>query len=447
MKIHTSAASGLLIGLLLGEAGLAQLKVGVGSAVITPDLDKHGPVYMAGFGQNRVATGVHDPLYVRCLAVQVARQPLVLCGVDSIGLFLDDVEKIRARIGGKAVIAALHDHEAPDTLGLWGPAQGKSGINESYNQLVIDGTVEAAKKAIDSLQAARVKLARVEDAELDSFIHDTRPPVRHDSELVLLSAEDLNGKPIGTLINWANHPETLGSKNTLITADYSGYLREHLEKQLGGTAVFMNGAVGGMQSPLGAKLEQPENSFERAEWIGRRVAELAAKAVKAADRVEIDGLSFRETTLDIPLSNAGFQMAAQLDLYKGRKKLNANGTNGTLVGYIKLSGDGAPLLEVAMIPGEMYPELSVGGIEQYAGADYPDAPLEPGIKAQMKAPFKMLFGLANDEIGYIIPKAEWDQVAPWLNNNAKRWYGEVNSVGPEAAPLINQAFAELVKER
>ncbi|MBK5293634.1 MAG: neutral/alkaline non-lysosomal ceramidase N-terminal domain-containing protein [Acidobacteriia bacterium] len=435
----------ILYGLLMASACMAQLQVGVGSAVITPDLDKHGPVYMAGFGQNRVATGVHDPLYARCMALQVARQPLVLCGVDSIGLFLDDVEKIRARITGKAVIAALHDHEAPDTMGLWGPAQGKSGIQEAYNQFVIDGTVEAARKAIASMKAARVKLARTQDAELDTFIHDTRPPVRHDSELVMLSAEDLNGKPIGTLINWANHPETLGSKNTLITADYSGYLRQHLEAELGGTAVFINGAVGGMQSPLGAKLDQPENSFERAEWIGRRVAAMAAKAVQQAGKVEIDGLSFRETTLDIPAANPGFQMAAQADLYRGRKKLNANGTTATLVGYIKLSGKNAPLLEIAMIPGEMYPELSVGGIERYAGADYPDAPLEPAIKQQMKAPFKMLFGLANDEIGYIIPKAEWDQTAPWLNNNAKRWYGEVNSVGAEAGPLINQAFAELVK--
>ena len=58
----------------------------------------------------------------------------------------------------------------------------------------------------------------------------------------------------------------------------------------------------------------------------------------------------------------------------------------------------------------------------------------------MTAPFRMLFGLADDECGYIIPKAEWDEKAPYLNNNPKAWYGEVNSVGPEAAPRIAQAF-------
>jgi hypothetical protein len=96
------------------------------------------------------------------------------------------------------------------------------------------------------------------------------------------------------------------------------------------------------------------------------------------------------------------------------------------------------------VPGELYPELSVGGIERYKGADFPDAALEPATKStMMRATHRMLLGLANDEIGYIIPKAEWDDTAPWLNGAKKRWYGEVNSIGPEAAPAIAKALAEL----
>jgi hypothetical protein len=56
----------------------------------------------------------------------------------------------------------------------------------------------------------------------------------------------------------------------------------------------------------------------------------------------------------------------------------------------------------------------------------------------------MLFGLANDEIGYIIPKAEWDEKPPFTFGAQKRWYGEVNSVGPDAAPLIIGAFERLL---
>ena len=132
-----------------------KIRAGAARADITPDLKKHGPVYMAGFGNNRVATAVHDHLYARCLALSAAGQTLVLCGVDSIGLFSDDVEQIRAAVkkqlaAGKksrtgelnVVVASTHDHEAPDTMGLWGPAQGQSGINDAYNTFVVEQTVK-----------------------------------------------------------------------------------------------------------------------------------------------------------------------------------------------------------------------------------------------------------------------------------------------------------------
>ena len=61
----------------------------------------------------------------------------------------------------------------------------------------------------------------------------------------------------------------------------------------------------------------------------------------------------------------------------------------------------------------------------------------------MPARFKFLAGLANDEIGYIIPKSEWDDAAPWLYGAAERHYGEINSLGPETAPVIHGALKDL----
>ena len=144
--------------------------------------------------------------------------------------------------------------------------------------------------------------------------------------MIALSITKADGSPLATLVNWANHPETLGSKNTLLTADYSATLYSTLEEKLGGVAVFMNGAVGGMQSPLGSKLPGlKDNTFEKAGFIGRRVAELAAGAVQAAHPVEIDATYFVERMVDIPLANPGFQLAAKADLYKGRKPMNSDG--------------------------------------------------------------------------------------------------------------------------
>ena len=63
----------------------------------------------------------------------------------------------------------------------------------------------------------------------------------------------------------------------------------------------------------------------------------------------------------------------------------------------------------------------------------------------MKGPYRMLIGLANDEIGYIIPKRQWDAKPPYTYGQTKPPYGEVNSLGPDTAPLLCEAFRELVK--
>lgn len=437
-----------LLFLLIAVVSFAEFRAGAAKRKITPDL-RSAPVFLAGFSPNRPATGVHDDLWVRCVAMK-ADTTLVICGVDSIGLFFDDVGKIRERAGAKLsapahiIVAATHNHETPDTMGLWGPGLGKSGIDEPYNELIIERASEAVVDAVNSMQPATARFGKVRNAELDGFIDDTRPPVVLDTELIAVALDGARGGRIATLVNWANHPETLGEKNTLVTADYLASFYTRLESSAGGVAVFVNGAVGGMMSPLGAKVAgAPGETFERAEIIGTRVAELAHAAAKSGKRAAIDRIEHGERVLEIPVANKLFLMAAQAGVFKGRKAMT-NGTTQAPLGFFRLSGAKAPVLECALVPGELYPELSVGGVERYEGADYPDAPVEPAMKQMMTAPYRMLIGLANDEIGYIIPKAEWDERQPWLRNAPKRLYGEINSVGPETAPIITKAMRELL---
>ena len=87
--------------LLLTTVAYGQVRAGAAKREITPELKGH-TVYLAGFGHNRLATGVHDPIYVRCLAFEVRPRTLTLCAADVIGLFYDDVQKIRARFAEKA---------------------------------------------------------------------------------------------------------------------------------------------------------------------------------------------------------------------------------------------------------------------------------------------------------------------------------------------------------
>jgi len=350
--------------LLLACAGslFGEFRAGAFKTVISPPLQDRPLVYMAGFGHNRVAVTVHDDLYARCVAFSAGQKPLVVCEVDLIGFFIDDVLRVRAKVAdANVVVASTHVHEGPDTMGLWGPAVGQSGIDDAYNSFVVDRIAEAAKGALAALEPATPSLAVVHSAELDSFIDDDRPPVVHDPDLIVLSLTGKDGKRIATAVNWANHPETLGSRNTQISADYPGFFYKRLEAKLGGMAVLWNGAVGGMQSPLGAKIKDPatgaiaaENSFRKTQILGERIADLAADAARPAKPVHIDKVEFAERIIAIPVTNRGFQMAAQADLYKGRKKTTAEGATTAPVGLIRMSGS-QPVLAIALMPGEMYP--------------------------------------------------------------------------------------------
>jgi hypothetical protein len=63
----------------------------------------------------------------------------------------------------------------------------------------------------------------------------------------------------------------------------------------------------------------------------------------------------------------------------------------------------------------------------------------------MKGKYKFVIGLANDEIGYIIPQSEWDEDKPYIYGSKEPLYGEINSVGPQAAPIIHQRILKMLK--
>jgi hypothetical protein len=455
----------------------------VAKATITPDV-RAGKVYMAGFGHNRVATGVHDDLWVRCLALGTADAKLAMCEADLIGLFYDDVLKVRAKVKAavpdvtQVIVASAHDHEGPDTMGLWGPTPLASGINPQYMDWLDDRIADTALSALRSMKPAKMELARDDHPLLALLQDDSRPPYVKDPHLFAMKlTSTADGAPIATLVNWSAHPETLDSQNTLITADYPHWLCKYVEDHGGGTAVFFNGSIGGLLSTLGDQVAlldpdtgevAKDGTWKKAELFGSTLGELAMRALGSGEQVLVDSIVVRQAVIYSPLKNDGFRVAGPLGVYRGRKPLYTDGkldpalierelpdlgkvkyATGhdlqTEVGYIQLRGSGRLLAEIATVPGEIYPELVNGGITQYAGADYPDAPFEPTLRSHLHSRYQFIFGLANDEIGYIIPKAEWDNEPPWLQLHKERWYGEINSAGPEGAGRITRALVGLME--
>ena len=54
-----------------------------------------------------------------------------------------------------------------------------------------------------------------------------------------------------------------------------------------------------------------------------------------------------------------------------------------------------------------------------------------------------MVNLANDAIGYIIPKSEWDREAPWIYGESEETYGEIVSLGEETGPTLHRHLLKL----
>src|SRR6266851_1935818 len=68
----------------------AELRAGFGEADITPKLgDK--PVYLAGFGHNRKAASIADPIMARAVVLSDGKQKIALVSVDVVGFFNSNV--------------------------------------------------------------------------------------------------------------------------------------------------------------------------------------------------------------------------------------------------------------------------------------------------------------------------------------------------------------------
>jgi hypothetical protein len=495
-----------LTGFLFSLQGFA-LRAGAAKTSITPDVHV-GKVYMAGFGFNRVAAGVHDNLYARCLAIDASGKTLVVCAADLIGLFHQDVLKVRAKVKAQlpdvtqVIVASTHDHEGPDTLGIWGPALLKTGLNVKYLNWVLARIADTGVRAARNMQEARMTLARDHSPLLRLLQGDSRPPYVKDPYLFAMRLDSAaTGKPIATLVNWSDHPETLDSKNTLITADYPHWLCQYVEQHGGGTAVFVNGSIGGLISTLGDQVSlldpktgqvAKDGTWEKAELAGNAVGEMAVRELRLrGHRASVDRMVIKKATIDIPLANSVFRLDEGMGMFGPSRPVYTNGKLdpstvekpvsfltqlvGSYVGgaeaagigkqlaglktvkyatgqdlrsevdYIQLLDGNQLVAEIVTVPGEIYPELVNGGITRYPGADFPDAPFEPVLRPHLKSHYQFVFGLANDEIGYLIPKAEWDNKAPWLLDRPHRWYGEVNSVGPDAAGVVTNALVKLIE--
>ncbi|QGY46813.1 hypothetical protein GM418_25095 [Maribellus comscasis] len=469
-----------------------QLKAGFAAISVTPEVpdrweDKNGDakynpkdgdtftdkngngvfdaVWIAGFSNKKPANGVHDDIWARTFVVDDGKTRLAIVALDAIGFMNDDVIDVRKMIPEEAgitytIITSTHTHEGPDLLGLWGESPFKCGVDEEYMKFVKSQIVKSVVTAAQKLRPARLEISEDLTGAIP-LVKDTRKPEVFDSGLRLIKAIDKeNENVLGTLVSWGNHPETLWSKNLLISSDFPHFVREGIEKGVfyndslikagvGGVCVYINGAVGGLmcthpslvvKDPFTGE-EFAEPSFEKAAAEGKQLSLLALNAMnKPATTIDSASISLLVRTISLPIENNLFKLATALGVMD-------RGTNGWMKMRSELSVFKIGPVSFVTIPGEIYPEIVNGGVESPEGNDFGIQPVEePPIREMMGGEYKFVFGLANDEIGYIIPRSQWDVKAPFTYGKDNSPYGEENSLGKETAPLLHKNISEMLLE-
>ncbi|HHY57186.1 MAG TPA: hypothetical protein GYA08_17320 [Chloroflexi bacterium] len=392
------------------------LSVGYAQSVITPLLER--PVYLAGFGRNRRAASVHDDLYARALALHTHDTAVIVVAADLIGLARHEIQAIERAVQEQApavqlVVAATHTHHGPDTLGLWGPNEMTRGVDAGYFAHLKQTLATTALAAYQRLQPAALRAAAT---MVTGVARNARNPAITDEELSCLQFVDASThRPLATWLVYPCHPEVLWDDNPHITSDYLHTMRRTVEQATGAPCIGMVGALGGMMTPA-----MPGNGFADAERMGVSLGEAALTALGEASPQTVDRIDYRRHLFTTPLANPLFQMAMQAGLLTGA--LNVDGGLTTEASLLSI-GDAT----IFFMPGEVLPKLGLA------------------YKATLRAAgarHAVLVGLANDELGYILPAEEF--VYPDNPFEPGDHYEESMSVGAEVGPALTAALDVLL---
>jgi hypothetical protein len=382
-------------------------QVGAAKREITPK----EPVPMWGYGARHAALsqGVLDPLHATALVVRAGDRKLAIVGLD-LGRAPAEksLQRIRQRLKAEAgieysFIAGSHTHHGPvlELSDEPGKGQGRFDAALRYYRQMEDGVAAAVLEANEKLVPAKMAVGSVQLEGFNRNRHTKLEPKPSDRELAVMRFDDLSGKPLAVLINFAAHPTMIDAAILKFSADYVGALKTEVEKDLGGVAIFMQGAAGDQSVNRG--LNKDYEAFGQA--LGREVVKLASGLAPKA--IEHPWLEVREerfkftsrTDLSNPLVRAAYSVAFFPELIPNFADEYAEGVR--------------PRLTVAILNGD----VALVGV---SGEFFSNHSIRLKERARMKHLF--FFGYCN---GY-------HQYFPTIEAVAEGGYGADNGVSPVA---------------
>lgn len=383
-------------------------KAGAAIRVITPD-----PLIAVsgGVGTPKPVTKKMGDLFVRALVIEKGDERIAIVNIDNIGWPAVLGDKSRALIKGIApeniLIGVSHTHSAPDAY-AFPDENGNIGADLNYLEWCVGQIADAVNEASSKLETADLKIA-VAEAK-GKIAYNYYAPRLYDPRCGVIQAIGKNGKAIATLINYATHPEIIGSNRGILSPDMCGPLYTRIEEKTGGVALFMNSAQGGMVT-ADNRLKNGKEASDWAECVrnGELLADEALRIIGTAEVQENPDIFCTSKVIEFPVDSE--MMRFILNNSPLAMRTSKENTVSTRINLLNIG-----TAQVLTIPGEALPNIGFY------------------LKRKMATEHPFLFGLTNDAFGYILTKEDF--------NSFERYeYISRTSLGEKTADIyINEAL-------
>ena len=367
-------------------------------------------VYLAGFYPVRTSSSVHDDLWAKCLVLEdMHHEYVVIVTTDLIGLLPDTINSIRKKIKPfvnpeKVFLTSTHTHSGPDTMGLWGEGllfpSLSDGKDKKYMMMLENKIAGVIKSAMKNRTRAKLRFANGVSPGLAVGRKNNLPDETITTLQVIFDNLPLGGSV--SLVNFSMHPDAVYSR--YVTADFVYFLTQKLEASTGGQVMYINGAIGGVQpSILG---------WMGAEKLGENLASNIFKTFEKYTIPASSTITSKRIFIKVPLKNTLFRIAHVLGMIPDFR--DEFGNVDVELNYINICG-----AKVLTVPGELFPSIW------------------ERLKNRIPGNTKMLWGLTNGELGYILSRYDFE--------SGDHSYHASVSVGPDMGERTEDALLEIIK--
>lgn len=304
------------------QAGFARVSITPVLSSTDNDWEKGIFTYvpLAGYGdrKGKPATGIHDSLFVRSVALRSGGKLVILVTADLLIMppqITDTISLILSKKGisrEQLFFSATHCHSS---LGGWGPGyigrQFAGGSNRGIQKWIVIKTCESVLSAIDDLKPSKIGTGCFNAAGYtrNRFIGESGTK---NNDFCFISIEQ-NGAERAIIGSFSAHATALGDDNMEISADYPGCWSRRMESTSANIALFFAGATGSQS------LVAEGDGFAKAEWLGETLADslnVILKGIHATDRPEFSYVSLK---IQLPEYHIRLTKKINLSTYLSKK--------------------------------------------------------------------------------------------------------------------------------